>query len=77
MGKFDNTDKKIRNVALIVTAIAILLLILWVISYMVSRENAYPVLMAIGIALLLAGILLVTRIQYVIWMQKRFNYDGM
>lgn len=75
MEKFGNTDKKIRNIALLVIAIAILLLVVWVISYVISPENASPVLMAIGMALLLAGILLVTRIQYVIWMKKRFNYS--
>jgi uncharacterized membrane protein len=75
MGKFDNTDKKIRNIVLIMIAIAILLLLIWTITYMISPENASPVLMTIGMALLLAGILLVTGIQYVIWMKKRFNYD--
>ena len=77
MVKFDDTDKKIRNIALIMIAIAILLLIIWVITYIISPENASPVLMSIGMALLLAGILLVTRIQYVIWMKKRFNYNVM
>ena len=77
MGKFDNTDKKIRNIALIMIAIAILLLMIWVITYMISPKNSSPVLMSIGMALLLAGILLVTRIQYVIWMKKRFNYNVM
>ena len=74
MEKFENSDKKIRNIALLVIVIAILLLIVWVISLMISPENASPVLMSIGIALLLAGILLVTRIQYVIWMKKRFSH---
>jgi uncharacterized membrane protein len=69
----NKTDIKVRNIGLIIIAISILLLIIWVITYSNSPENASPLLMSIGMALLIAGILLVTRIQYVIWMKKRFN----
>ncbi|MFX1316159.1 MAG: hypothetical protein ACFE9T_09870 [Promethearchaeota archaeon] len=71
MEQIDKIDKKIRNISLILIFIAVLLLIIWVLYYVNSPEKAPPLLMAIGIALLLGGILLFTRIQYVIWMKKR------
>ncbi|MFX1454238.1 MAG: hypothetical protein ACFFDB_02580 [Promethearchaeota archaeon] len=72
MEEFDELDKRIRNISLIILIIAIILLIIWITTYLISSENASPFLMSIAIALLLAGILLFTRIQYVIWMKKRF-----
>ena len=72
MEELDKLDKKIRTVSLIMLVIAIILLISWIVSFLYSSENASPLLMSIAIALLLAGILLLTRIQYVIWMKKRF-----
>ncbi len=72
MEGIDKLDKRIRNISLIILFIAITLLIIWIINYVNSPENASPLLMSIGIALLLAGILLCTKIQYVIWMKKRF-----
>ncbi|MFX1411803.1 MAG: hypothetical protein ACFFA6_15765 [Promethearchaeota archaeon] len=71
MEELDKIDKKIRNIALILIFIAVLLLVIWVLCYLNSPEKAPPLLVAIGIALLLGGILLFTRIQYVIWMKKR------
>jgi len=64
-------DKKFRNFSLIAIFIAALLLIIWVISYLNSPEKASPLLVSIAIALLFAGILLFTRIQYVIWVKKK------
>jgi hypothetical protein len=72
MEEFDKLDKKIRNISLLVIIIAIVLLIIWIVSLLYSPEKASPLLMSLGIALLLGGILLFTRIQYVIWMKKRF-----
>ncbi len=73
MEELDKFDTKIRNYSLIIIIIAIVLLIIWIISYIDSPEKASPLLMAIGIALLLGGVLLLTRIQYVIWMKKRYQ----
>ncbi|MFX1593560.1 MAG: hypothetical protein ACFFCL_12790 [Promethearchaeota archaeon] len=72
MEDLNKFDKKIRNISLIIIFIAIIILIIWIVTFFYSPENASPILMSIGIALLLAGILLCTRIQYVIWMKKRF-----
>jgi len=72
MEELDKFDKKFRNIALLIISIAILLLIIWMIIFLNSPENASPLLMSISIALLLAGILLITRIQYVIWMKKKY-----
>jgi len=72
MEELDKLDKKVRNIGLLLIIIAFILLIIWTISYLNSPNNASPLLMSIGIALLLGGILLVTRIQYIIWMKKRY-----
>ncbi|NVM38588.1 MAG: hypothetical protein HWN81_23570 [Candidatus Lokiarchaeota archaeon] len=72
MKEFDRLDLKIRNISLIIILISIILLVFWAISYINSPETASPLLMSIGVALLLAGILLLTRIQYLIWMKKRY-----
>jgi len=72
MKEFDKLDKRFRNISLIILFIAIILLIIWIASFLNSPEKASPFLMSIAIALLLAGILFLTRIQYVIWMKKRF-----
>ncbi len=72
MEELNKFDKKIRNISLVVIFIAIILLIIWIVSFLDSPENASPLLMSIAIASFLAGILLFTRIQYVIWMKKRF-----
>ncbi|MFX0041908.1 MAG: hypothetical protein ACFE8L_03250 [Candidatus Hodarchaeota archaeon] len=72
MEELDKFDTKIRNHSLIIIIIAIVLLIIWGVSYTISPEKASPLLMAIGIALLLGGILLFTRVQYIIWIKKRY-----
>jgi uncharacterized membrane protein YjjP (DUF1212 family) len=72
MEELDKIDKKLRNLSMIIIFIAVSLLIIWMVSFLNSPEKSSPVLMAIGVALLLAGILLTTRIQYVIWMKKRY-----
>lgn len=72
MEELDRLDKKLRNIALIIISIAVLLMIIWTISYLSSPEKASPLLMSIGLALLLGGILLLTRIQYIIWIKKRY-----
>jgi hypothetical protein len=72
MDELDNFDKRFRNISFIVIIIAVILLIIWIVYFLNSPEKASPILMSISIALLLAGILLFTRIQYVIWMKKRY-----
>ena len=72
MDELEKLDRRMRNISLIILSLATITLIIWVVSFLHSPEKASPLLMAIGIALLLAGILLFTRIQYVIWMKKRF-----
>lgn len=72
MNELDKLDKKIRNVSLFIILIALIILVFWTICYVNSPETASPLLMSIGIALLLGGILLCTRIQYIIWMKKRY-----
>ena len=73
MERIDNMDKRFRNISFIIIIIAALLLIIWIASYLISPEKASPLLLSIGIALLLAGILLLTRIQYIIWLKKKYR----
>ncbi|MHA2339396.1 MAG: hypothetical protein ACXACX_18990 [Candidatus Hodarchaeales archaeon] len=73
MTDIDKLDKKFRNSSIILLLVASILLIIWIVSYLQSQENASPILLAISISLLLAGILLFTRIQYIIWVKKSFN----
>ncbi|MFX1574976.1 MAG: hypothetical protein ACFFB0_19740 [Promethearchaeota archaeon] len=72
MEALDKLDKRVRNIGLLLIITAIILLLIWLIDYLISPKTASPLLMSIGIALLLGGILLVTRIQYIIWIKKRF-----
>lgn len=71
MESVDKLDKRIRNIALLMIIIAIILISVWLITLLNSSNNTSPLIMSLGLALLLAGILLVTRIQYLIWMKKR------
>jgi len=72
MERIDKIDKRFRNISFIIIIIAVLLLIIWIASYLISPEKASALLLSIGIALLLAGILLFTRIQYIIWLKKKY-----
>jgi len=72
MEELDKIDKKFRNLALMTIIIGLLLLIIWMVILFVNPNSTTPLLMSVAIALLLAGILLLTRIQYVIWMKKRY-----
>ncbi len=72
MERIDKIDKRFRNLSFIIIIIAVLFLIIWLASYLGSPEKASPLLLSIGLALLLAGILLFTRIQYLIWLKKKY-----
>ncbi|MFX1281221.1 MAG: hypothetical protein ACFFA3_17855 [Promethearchaeota archaeon] len=71
MESVDKLDKRIRNIALLMIIIAIILISVWLITLLNSSNNTSPLILSLGLALLLAGILLVTRIQYLIWMKRR------
>lgn len=66
-------DRSMRNGALIIIVIAAMLLAIWIVSFLNSAENSSPLLISIGLGLLLAGILLFTRIQYIIWAKKTYT----
>lgn len=72
MKESDKIDKNFRNLALIIVIIGILLLIIWLVIFINISHTTMPLLMSIAIALLIAGILLYTRIQYIIWMKKKY-----
>jgi len=71
MEELNKLDKRIRNISFVLLIVAVLSLIIWVVLFLKYPLKGNQLLLAIGIALLLAGILLFTRIQYVIWMKKK------
>ncbi|MHA1285739.1 MAG: hypothetical protein ACTSRH_10175, partial [Promethearchaeota archaeon] len=73
---YNKLDKLLRNIALILILASVILLVVWVLNLYSNsgKETIYNlIIMSIGIALLLGGILLLTRIQYIIWIKKRFK----
>ena len=72
MEELDKIDKRFRNLAVLIIIIAVVLFIIWIVLLLINPNATAPLLMSIAIALLLAGILLFTRIQYIIWMKKRY-----
>jgi len=77
MGEYFKIDKKFRNFGLGLILIAILILIVWMVFYLEDTEDNYNfrLLSFLGIGLLLGGILIVTRIQFVIWAEKRYQNE--
>ncbi len=73
MEEFDRVNRKIRNISVLIILIAVIILIIWLILFRLIGEKEFQFLLAIGIGLFLAGLLLLTRIQYVIWINKRFS----
>ncbi|MFX1361612.1 MAG: hypothetical protein ACFFB1_17045 [Promethearchaeota archaeon] len=73
MEEFDRVNRKIRNISFLIIFIAIIILIIWLILFGLIGQKEFQFLLAIGIGLFLAGLLLLTRIQYVIWINKRFS----
>lgn len=71
MVNVDNIDRNFRNLGLVLILIAILILAFWMVNYLTIPTRTNLIWAYLGIALLLGGILLVTRIQFVIWMEKR------
>jgi len=67
----ENIDRNFRNLGLVLILIAILILTFWMVNYLTFPNRNNLILAYIGIAILLGGILLVTRIQFIIWMEKR------
>jgi hypothetical protein len=72
MEKLDKLEKRFKTLGLILIIIGISLLVIWMILFLNSPELAHPFLISISIALLMSGILLITRIQYVSWMKKKY-----
>jgi Na+-driven multidrug efflux pump len=66
---FNIMDKKVRNISILVLIIGIILLIIWLIIFIFTPGD-YLVILYIGIGIFLAGILILTRIQFVIWTKE-------
>jgi hypothetical protein len=66
-----NQDKKMRNIGLFLILLSIIFLILWFIMYYSFIDQNINLLLYIGIALLLGGLLIVTRLQFAIWLLEK------
>lgn len=63
-------DKRLRNISILILFIGIILLVIWLVIFIFTPED-YLVLLYIGIGIFLAGILILTRIQFVIWTKDK------
>jgi hypothetical protein len=77
MEVFIKLDTKVRNFSLVIISIAVLILIIWIGLYSNSPDRELNLLLYIGIALFLGGILILTRIQYVLWAEKRASESSL
>jgi len=59
----------VRNISILVLIIGIILLVIWLIIFIFTPGD-YLVILYIGIGIVLAGILILTRIQFVIWTKE-------
>ncbi|MFX1406018.1 MAG: hypothetical protein ACFFC9_07735 [Promethearchaeota archaeon] len=69
----DKIHKRIRNISLVIVIIGFLLMIIWMIIYLYKPNKELYFVLIIGIVLFLAGTLAFTRIQFVLWLQKRMS----
>lgn len=73
MEEFIRTNIKLRNISLSIVVLAILILVLWIILYYTLPQENLIFLVYIGIGLFLAGLLFLTRIQFMLWLQKKYR----
>jgi hypothetical protein len=71
MEKFIKLDIRIRNISLIIILISILVLVIGIIFYFTKSKEHFQYILYAGVALFLAGLLILTRIQFVLWSEKR------
>jgi hypothetical protein len=69
----NKVHKRIRNIALVIVIIGFGLMIIWMIIYLLSPNFDLYFILVIGIVLFLAGMLAFTRIQFILWLQKRIK----
>ncbi|MFW9937559.1 MAG: hypothetical protein ACFFD5_07910 [Candidatus Thorarchaeota archaeon] len=69
----DKIHKRIRNISLVIVIIGFLLMIIWMIIYLCKPNKELYFVLIIGIVLFLAGTLAFTRIQFVLWLQRRIS----
>jgi hypothetical protein len=66
-------DKNVRNLSLLLILIGVILLLIWLIIYILTPHQENALLMALGIGILLGGLLVLTRVQYIIWLKKKVS----
>ena len=68
---FVKLDKRVRNVGIVLILISFLILGIWLYLYLIFAEFKFLILLYLGVGLLMGGILIVTRIQFAIWIRER------
>lgn len=71
----DKIDKNVRNLSLILILIGVILIVIWLIIYLLIPHQENALLMSLGIGILLGGLLVLTRVQYIIWLKKKVSSD--
>lgn len=69
----DKIDKNVRNLSLILILIGVILIVIWLIIYLLIPHQENALLMSLGIGILLGGLLVLTRVQYIIWLKKKVS----
>ena len=68
------TNKNLRNFALVILALSISLIIFWLLLFYLYSKHSCLILLYIGIGLFLAGMLVLIRVQFVLWAEKKNAY---
>jgi len=71
---FIKLDKRLRNIGIALIFISCLILGMWLYLYLIFPEFKFLILLSLGVGLLIGGILIVTRIQYAIWIRERAKH---
>ena len=71
MSVYIKVGKKLRNLSLILLLIASISLTIWEINFYNTGHNSLPFLLFLGIVLLFVGILILTRVQFVLWSLRK------
>ena len=71
MSEYIKVGKTLRNASLILLLIAGVVLSIWMINFYNTGSNSLPFLLFLGIILLFVGILILTRVQFVLWSLKK------
>lgn len=73
MKSLKDINRKIRNISFILVIISFSLMIGWTVFASVSMSTDYYFILIIGVSIFIPSIFAFTRIQFVLWLQKRLE----